>query len=38
MSQAEVIGTVLMILVFAGLGGIAWVIQRNRSKGRNTSV
>ncbi len=32
MSQAEVIGIALMILVFAGLGAVAWVIHRNRSR------
>lgn len=30
MSQAELVGTVLLVLVFAGLGGIAWIIHRNR--------
>ncbi len=36
MSHAEVIGTVLMILVFAGLGVVGWVIHRQRTNHRNT--
>lgn len=31
MSQAEVIGAILLIMVFAGLGVVAWVIHRNRT-------
>ena len=31
MSQAEVIGAILLILVFAGLGVVGWVIHRNRT-------
>lgn len=31
MSQAEVIGAILLIMVFAGLGVVGWVILRNRT-------
>lgn len=36
MSQAEIIGAILLILVFAGLGVVSWVIHRNRTNHRDT--
>lgn len=38
MSQAEVVGAILMVLVFLGLGVVGVIIHRNRNHDRDTVV